>query len=116
MSIEHVSTCPAWCDPRTHLDLDYLNSEHREIGLTFAPLASDTSITMRLLQFEERGQTPSRSDVMIQVTVVDTDSGLEVAADLSPVDARMYAAALVHTAERAEAEERRVASTGWLAT
>lgn len=116
MSKPTISTCPAWCDPRTHVDHgpNSHDQEHREEGLTWKPLVADTTLTVRLVQFEEIEVPNSASDVMVHLSV--TDNGWElpitVGTDLNPSDARMLAAVLVSAAERAEAEQRRAQING----
>jgi hypothetical protein len=114
MHIQHVSSCPTWCDPRVHLDHDDETPEHRTAGLTWKPAAGDTELTVRTIRLDNTGAFGHTGQLLVNLYIEDTESfypggrPITIEADLGPADARMLAAALVCEAERVEALQLRV--------
>ncbi len=115
MPIEHVSTCPPWCDPRTHIDHGPDDAEHRSAGLRWKPVAADTRLTVSTVSMEDRSPTlPSVSEPMVHLNVLDPCAAMDgsdatAGTDLDPEDAEMLAAALVCEAKRVRALRARAA-------
>lgn len=111
MTIEPVSSCPEWCDPRAHIQHDRETPEHRTAGMTWKPNGADTQITVAEARLDDLGLFGHTGQVRVTLRIVEecpvdgTDGIAET--DLDPSDARMLAAALVCTAERIEALQRR---------
>ncbi len=108
MSVESASSCPAWCDPRAHIN--HVNGDaldHRTIGFTWEPgLPSSVEFSVCAAQLEHRGSRPHVGDVFIHLHVEDVESTLpdgcptRISTDLSPEQAEILAAALIAESNR----------------
>ena len=103
-------TCPSWCDGTLCTPAHLGAVEHTSLTMTFAPTAQiDARVEVGLVQVDFLDDPyPSTSGPMVHVTIShplsETPHGepIEGAADLSPADARLLAAALIAGAERVE--------------
>jgi hypothetical protein len=74
----------------------------------------DTELTVRTIRLDNTGAFGHTGQIFVNLYIEDTESAhpdgrpITIAADLSPADARMLAAALVCEAERVEALKLRV--------
>lgn len=95
---------PNWCDPRTCVTDPGTSVEHRTTPTVWKPVGDDTELTVGLYRTDctdFAAQTgPVRVTVRIESILGVADTGL------TPADTRMFAAALLAEAERAEAYTR----------
>ena len=108
MSVDVASSCPAWCDPRAHIN--HRNGDtldHRTIGFTWQPgLPSSVEFSVSAAQLERCGPQPHRTDVYVHLHVEDVESTLpdgcpiRLSTDLSPEHAEILAAALIAESNR----------------
>lgn len=113
MSFNPVSTCPSWCDPRTHREDSPNDVDHRSTPMSWASSVDDFLITTSLARLDENSpwvQAIGKTTVNLGLLDLASDnrdgSPRKVETDLSAQDARLLAAALVAAAEELEDLQR----------
>ncbi len=123
MNIIPAPTCPQWCDPRTHVEhwtptSQVETCEHRTPGLTWKPASADVDITLCTSRLDNREPVVGHTgDINVLLLLEDTasrhpDGGtISIEMDLDPIDAEMFAAALVVEAAKVRALRSRPAGS-----
>lgn len=86
--------CPSWCDPRTHLQHDAENHEHRSAPLEWKAGADDVTVTVGLVQLEDTGAFPSTGDVNVRLELRNIDTNETAGIDLDAADCHMLSGAI----------------------